>query len=892
MALSPLTTPKDFSRDPYELDRLADELANRESSHPRSMRQAFRLNEELDEDLPDLPEHIPLSHNDKYLSAEVFDVEEFLLARSHTSLPDLRAELRQYLAELKEELVKLINDDYEAFISLSTDLRDEGARLERLRHPLKTLKANVLESKHELKAIQNAIYDKLISRAKLREEKALLHLLLKISDSVTRLESLLVITSPKEDLSESFEVNNPNFLVYPSHSEEISEEKFRGNKAKHLGRVAAEYTQLLYHVHKAQVENRVFVAEIQWRIDRIQSTLSSDLDQLFAQIVVSLTDPKGENRGTELEKNKWIADLTECLRTYDLLGLWRDAEDVIRREAFRAFIKKTIYPGALAEPHSPIIPHTPFHISAPPPMTSTPAHQIPYTPFTAFISKQMAYNAFDSSSSDAPQLHLLDDDDPLARLYNQLLRFVERDICRIMNIAERVSVKQASDIQNAQTSSSPKAQVEDLEKGFHIMSGVVWDELGRAIMDEIGTVVFAAGQPNEFRKNYETTQAFIRSLELLAPSRQSVEAMRSHPVYHAFERRWQLPVYFQLRWKEIAGALEEALSARFEPTLSKDKSFATSQASAIWIAISACWSSEIYIPELSHRFWKLSLQILNRFKVWLDENVVNGARNSFDAQDRVSSPNIPRAETPVSASEVPSAETVAADDALLRQSSAAIVDIRVLEHNMLTLWRQVISMMMPDSDDEELQTEDGMRESLDGLVAFIAPLSSKIAGVLTKRCCDGLLPVRSIPSQFRAMSNKRNPSVPSYFVSSILRPVKQYFAIGAADGPGSALKDAFLKPYATEVFNNVTQRYISYLTAMKKTEESLRRLKKNKKQPFSLFGSSAGASDEGKDEERIRSQMILDVEAFGRDAQSLQVEVDTNQHFLFLKEMVYASDAE
>jgi hypothetical protein len=36
--------------------------------------------------------------------------------------------------------------------------------------------------------------------------------------------------------------------------------------------------------------------------------------------------------------------------------------------------------------------------------------------------------------------------------------------------------------------------------------------------------------------------------------------MRAHPVYVAFERRWQLPVYFQLRWKEIVTKLEEALS--------------------------------------------------------------------------------------------------------------------------------------------------------------------------------------------------------------------------------------------------------------------------------------------------------------------------------------------
>lgn len=61
-------------------------------------------------------------------------------------------------------------------------------------------------------------------------------------------------------------------------------------------------------------------------------------------------------------------------------------------------------------------------------------------------------------------------------------------------------------------------------------------------------------------QNYEITQAFIRSLELLAPSKRAVEALRTHAVYLAFERRWQLPVYFQLRWKEIIGRLEESLS--------------------------------------------------------------------------------------------------------------------------------------------------------------------------------------------------------------------------------------------------------------------------------------------------------------------------------------------
>ena len=76
---------------------------------------------------------------------------------------------------------------------------------------------------------------------------------------------------------------------------------------------------------------------------------------------------------------------------------------------------------------------------------------------------------------------------------------------------------------------------------------------------------------------------------------------------------------------------------------------------------------------------------------------------------------------------------------------------------------------------------------------------------------------------------------------------------------------------------------------MKKTEESLRRLKKGKKTGFSLFGSASAAGDDGKDEERIRHQMVLDVKAFGMDAIALGVDVEECQEFVQLEESVRAA---
>lgn len=35
-----------------------------------------------------------------------------------------------------------------------------------------------------------------------------------------------------------------------------------------------------------------------------------------------------------------------------------------------------------------------------------------------------------------------------------------------------------------------------------------------------------------------------------------------------------------------------------------------------------CWDSHVLIPQLAHVFWRLSLQILSRYCVWVDEEIL------------------------------------------------------------------------------------------------------------------------------------------------------------------------------------------------------------------------------------------------------------------------------
>ena len=134
----------------------------------------------------------------------------------------------------------------------------------------------------------------------------------------------------------------------------------KDNRAKRLLRITTEYNQLLYHLDKASSEKSDFLEEMQWvslsikhvrtqtqpkqRIDRIKSRLSSDLEHHFTTVLLKVTTSEKHEVGKipkqDFERSRSLLELTDCLRAYDMLGLWRDAEDILRREVVRGFVKK------------------------------------------------------------------------------------------------------------------------------------------------------------------------------------------------------------------------------------------------------------------------------------------------------------------------------------------------------------------------------------------------------------------------------------------------------------------------------------------------------------------------------------------------------------------------
>ena len=166
----------------------------------------------------------------------------------------------------------------------------------------------------------------------------------------------------------------------------------------------------------------------------------------------------------------------------------------------------------------------------------------------------------------------------------------------------------------------------------------IWPEVADAIKNL--APIFNAGHPELFHKvplllllslivlnsvqtsnflsfqNYLLTMEFVQEFEKQSASRKTLLNLRASKPYVDFMQRWQqrqLPIYYQIRFKEISSSIEDVLSdANLLGTVNPDLStFLLKSAAIIFSSMQRCWAPEIFLYGLVHRFWKLTLQVLS-----------------------------------------------------------------------------------------------------------------------------------------------------------------------------------------------------------------------------------------------------------------------------------------
>lgn len=245
----------------------------------------------------------------------------------------------------------------------------------------------------------------------------------------------------------------------------------------------------------------------------------------------------------------------------------------------------------------------------------------------------------------------LPDQTPLAMMYNSVLDHVQ-GLCFLVDAADGVSPH------------------------FALLENIVVPRIATAIRLNLGRSIFSAGRPDELHKvshierymmliqNYTTTAHFLGALEGLASSAASVTAIRGGQEISSLNRQWQLPVYFQLRWKDIVARLEKALEQPFTQS-----EWSLCQSSAIWQAVETCWSPNVYLAEIGDRFWKLHLQVSNQRGHDLTEQILSRYRNALQQalQSLVTSGDVVN------------------DDTVLRFAAKVVMDIERMRERLLSI---------------------------------------------------------------------------------------------------------------------------------------------------------------------------------------------------------------
>lgn len=87
-------------------------------------------------------------------------------------------------------------------------------------------------------------------------------------------------------------------------------------------------------------------------------------------------------------------------------------------------------------------------------------------------------------------------------------------------------------------------------------------------------------------------------------------------------KKWQLLVYFQLRFREIIKDVEQVLNdPNSSIKIDTIQEISLYGGRVILNAINQCWSDQIFLYGLSHRFWKLTLQLIKRYNSWAIEAI-------------------------------------------------------------------------------------------------------------------------------------------------------------------------------------------------------------------------------------------------------------------------------
>lgn len=459
----------------------------------------------------------------------------------------------------------------------------------------------------------------------------------------------------------------------------------------------------------------------------------------------------------------------------------------------------------------------------------------------------------------------------LQLMYDKLLEFVPHH-CRLLREV---------------TGGAISSEKGNTVPGYDFLVNSVWPEIVRGLEEKLPSL-FNPGDPDAFHQKYTISMDFVRTFERQCGSQASVKRLRAHPAYHSFNNKWNLPVYFQIRFREIAGSLEAALTDILEdaPAGSPYRLLASHRT---WSSLQRCWSDKMFLPLLAHRLWRLTLQILARYSIFVKELLLRPISNE-SAKD-VKKPLV------TGSKDLSITQGNCEDQAsgpsetkpIVSVSSTQLVYVVTDLHRLQEQLPELLETIKPKLEVMGFKNFSSISAALEdsqlSLSACVPALSEKITQDLSESCFSHLKSALEVPRLYRR-TNKEVPVTASSYVDSALKPLYQL-----QSRHKDKLKQATIRQWLEATLSESTHKYYEtvsdVLNSVRKMEESLKRLKQARRTtPASPAGLSGGGMS---DDDKIRRQLALDVAYLGEQIEKMGLRTKDIRSFPALAELVAAT---
>lgn len=406
---------------------------------------------------------------------------------------------------------------------------------------------------------------------------------------------------------------------------------------------------------------------------------------------------------------------------------------------------------------------------------------------------------------------------------------------------------------------------ESLRAKLDFVGAAVWPAVQHAVVSHMAAA-FSPGIPDVFHRSVLAGTKLYSAMAAAAGTDVARDRLAVSSTTTEFWRRWNLPVYFQLRFADITGSFNTALEKGPVSMNKDDKSlggatpgllradvYAVRATAALVSALRRSWAEDVFLPSLAHRFVRLSLQLLARYVTW----VRSGLAGEWKKE-----------------AEVPDAVALVYVDVVLLQRRVPAELAAVQRKRNIGLSESLLN-------DIDAAFSDGVGE----YASLLPDLQRAMSDSVSRSCAEVLKPLRSVLLTYH-MSSKPAPTTHSHFVPKILRPLKTFLSKHE-----KRLEENVRSEIAKEVVEQTTRDYYDMTTELlsqnKTRKETLRRLKIGSGgKSGANIGSSGGIIDQ------ISTQLRLDVDRYMLEIEAQGVSREDVLSVQLLAECVKNEDGE